>query len=167
MPPVLAMNWILLRHEFAAAAGLLGASLIVQCVGMAMLIVWQRARLRRMPILGPVRGTLLMLRITGSIIGLHLLEVATWGGFYRWACFTSWESALYFSAANYSTVGCGDPVLPAHWRLLGPIESVAGVLMCGLSASFLVSVVIFLIQQDERHGERSAATRAGVVSVEV
>jgi len=44
--------------------------------------------------------------------------------------FPSLESAFYFSASSYSTVGYGDIVLPKVWRILGPIESVIGVLMC-------------------------------------
>jgi hypothetical protein len=145
------MSPIVLRNEFSVAAVLTAASLILQSTGMALLIVWGRARFQKTHRLGPVRGALLMVRITGIIVGLHFLEVCLWSGFYRWRCFPSWESAFYFSAASYSTVGYGDLVLPARWRLLGPIESVAGVLMCGLSASFLFSVVTFMIQKDDRY----------------
>jgi voltage-gated potassium channel len=81
---------------------------------------------------------------------LHLLQVLLWAGFYRWKCFPSWESAFYFSAASYSTVGYGDLVLPQMWRTLGPVESVTGVLMCGLSASFLFAIVTRLVQHEER-----------------
>jgi hypothetical protein len=144
------MNSIILGDELSVAAALIAASLILQSIGMALLIVWGRARFRKRQRVGPVRGTLLMVRITSIIVALHLLQVGLWGGFYRWSCFPSWEAALYFSAASYSTVGYGDLLLPARLRLLGPIESVTGVLMCGLSASFLFSAVTFLIQQDER-----------------
>ena len=41
-------------------------------------------------------------------------------------------------------------VLPSTWRLLGPIESVTGVLMCGLSASGLFAIVTRLVQHEER-----------------
>src|SRR5882762_11785183 len=57
------------------------------------------------------------------------------GGPLSLLCFRSWESAFYFSAARYATVGYGDVVLPRTWRTLGPVESIIGVLMCGLSAS--------------------------------
>jgi hypothetical protein len=36
------------------------------------------------------------------------------------------------------------------WRTLGPVESVAGVLMCGLSASFLFAIVTRLVGSDPR-----------------
>src|SRR5882762_9679945 len=53
------------------------------------------------------------------------------GGPLSLLCFRSWESAFYFSAARYATVGYGDVVLPWTWRTLGPVESIIGVLMCG------------------------------------
>jgi hypothetical protein len=60
---------------------------------------------------------------------------------YRWLCFPLWESAFYFSTSSYATVGCGDIVLPQMSRTLVPVESIIGVLMCGLSAGFLFAIV--------------------------
>ena len=71
-----------------------------------------------------------------------------WGEFYRWACFSSQESAFYFSTASYSTVVYGGLVLPREWRNLGPVESVAGVLMCVLSASFSFAIVTRLVDRE-------------------
>jgi TRAP-type C4-dicarboxylate transport system permease small subunit len=36
-------------------------------------------------------------------------------------------------------------VLPLEWRLLGPLEGIIGVLMCGMSASLLFAIVTRLI----------------------
>jgi hypothetical protein len=99
--------------------------------------------------LGLLRSADLMVRITHVMLTLQLLEVVLWAAFYRWKCFPSWDSALYFSATSYSTVGYGDVVLPSNWRLLGPIESVTGVLMCGLSASGLFAIVTHLVRHEE------------------
>jgi hypothetical protein len=87
-----------------------------------------------------------MVRITSVIFVLHLLQILPWAGFYRWRCIPSWEAAFYFSASSYSTVGYGEVVLPRAWRSLGPIESVAGVLMCGLSTALLFAIVHLLVQ---------------------
>jgi hypothetical protein len=54
--------------------------------------------------------------------------------------------AFYFLASSYSAVGYGDVVLPRAWRSLGPIESVTGVLMCGLSTALLFAIVHLLVQ---------------------
>jgi voltage-gated potassium channel len=61
----------------------------------------------------------------------------------------SWESALYFSATSYTTVGYGDIVLPSNWRMLGPIESILGVLMCGLSVSLLFAIATRLVGREQ------------------
>jgi hypothetical protein len=39
--------------------------------------------------------------------------------------------------------GCpdGDLVLPEEWRLLGPVEALTGILMCGLSTGFFFAVL--------------------------
>jgi Ion channel len=79
---------------------------------------------------------------------LHVLTILPWACFYRWNCFATWESALYFSAASYSTVGASDLVLPQAWRTLCPIESIVGVLLRGLSAGFLFAIVTSLIGRD-------------------
>src|SRR5258708_28780757 len=75
-------------------------------------------------------------------------------------CFRSWESGFYFSAASYATVGYGDVVLPWTWRTLGPVESIIGVLICGLSASFLFAVVSRLVDRETRASD-TAITGAG------
>jgi len=82
------------------------------------------------------------------VIVLHFLQVFVWSVFYRWCCLPSWESSFYFSATSYSTVGYGDVVLPRIWRLLGPVESVTGVLMCGISVSGLVALATKLVERE-------------------
>jgi hypothetical protein len=52
---------------------------------------------------------------------------------------------VYFSATSYSTVGYGDVTLPLKWRMLGPIESITGVLMCGISVSLLFAIATRLV----------------------
>jgi voltage-gated potassium channel len=109
--------------------------------------------------LGAIRSAILVMRLMTAFIGLHLLEILLWAGFYRWLCFRSWESAFYFSAASYATVGYGDVVLPWTWRTLGPVESIIGVLMCGLSASFLFAVVSRLVDREARASDTSITVR--------
>ena len=137
--------------QASAAAVLVALTLFFQCAGMAALIHWVRTYLERgMSRFGVFRSGVLMVRFTSVIIALHLLQILLWAGFYRWNCFPSWEPAFYFSAASYSTVGYGDLLLPRMWRSLGPVESVTGVLMCGLSAGFLFAIVTRLVEREAR-----------------
>ena len=70
------------------------------------------------------------------------------GGLLSLALFSIMGIPFYFSAAGYATVGYGDVVLPWMWRTLGPVESIIGVLMCGLSASFLFAIVTRLVERE-------------------
>ena len=131
-------------REASAAVVLVTLTLSLQCAGMAAVIAWARPSFASHVLrLGATRSAMLMMRLMTAFIGLHVLEILLWAGFYRWLCFPSWESAFYFSAASYATVGYGDVVLPWMWRTLGPVESISGVLMCGLSASRSMVIVTF------------------------
>ena len=141
---------MLFLRQACAAIVLVMLTLGIQSAGMAGLIEWAKSHFaRRAQALGSWGSAVLVVRFTSLIICLHVLEILLWTAFYRWRCLSIWESAFYFSATSYSTVGYGDVVLQPVWRLLGPVESVSGVLMCGLSASFLFAVVNRLIESSE------------------
>ena len=136
-------------RQTAAAVALIILSLWVQSGGMAALIGSVRTSLGPgTHKLGPLRSAVLMVRFTAAIIALHVLQILMWASFYRWLCLPLWESAFYFSTASYTTVGSSDVVLPQMWRILGPVESVVGVLMCGLSASLLFAIVTRLVVRE-------------------
>ena len=137
-------------REVAVAAVLVTLTLSIQSTAMAGFVLWIRAYFaKNTSRLGLMRCADLMVRVTHVMLTLQLLEVALWAGFYRWKCFPSWDAALYFSATSYSTVGYGDLILPSNWRMLGPVESVTGVLMCGLSVSGLFALVTLLVRHEE------------------
>jgi voltage-gated potassium channel len=130
---------------------LMALTLGTQSAGMGTLIHWGRALFeRQLGRLSPLHAAIIILRYMSVMIVVHLLQILLWAGFYRWNCFPSWESAFYFSATSYSTVGYGDLVLPQRWRTLGPVESIAGVLMCGLTASFLFAIVTRMVEREQR-----------------
>ncbi len=87
-------------------------------------------------------GTWLFIRLAAWIVLLHLIEISTWALFYVWKdAMPDLQSALYFSAVTYTTTGYGDLVLPQEWRLVGAIEALTGILMCGWSTGFFFVVV--------------------------
>jgi voltage-gated potassium channel len=142
---------MIFARQASAAVVLVMLTLSLQCAGLAGVIAWARPSFAPDVLrLGVIRSTTLMMRLMTAFIGLHVLEILLWACFYRWFCFPLWESAFYFSAASYATVGYGDVVLPRMWRNLGPVESIIGVLMCGLSASFLFAIVSRLIDREAR-----------------
>ncbi len=85
--------------------------------------------------------TAMLLRLAWYLILIHLIEIAVWALFYWWqGCLPDAESSFYFSGVTYTTVGYGDLVLPKEWRLLGPVEALTGILMCGLSTGIFFAV---------------------------
>jgi len=136
-------------NQIGVAFVLVAITVWLQCGGIATLITWvRRALADGVHTLRPFRSTVLVVQVTTAVIAVHGLEILLWACCYRWLCFPSWESALYFSASSYATVGYGDIVLPSRWRLLGPLESIMGVLMCGLSVSLLFAIATRLIGRE-------------------
>jgi len=83
-----------------------------------------------------------LLSVAWRLVLLHLAEIIVWGLFYWWQkCLPDAESSFYFSAVTYTTVGYGDLVLPQEWRLVGAVEGLTGILMCGLSTGLFFAVV--------------------------
>jgi len=140
---------MILLTQIGAAVLLVGLTLLLQVAGVTALIErLKRVLTRDVDKHGPTYSATLVVESTVAIVLLHGLAILLWAGFYRLRCFPSWEIAFYFSASSYSTVGYGDVVIPPAWRLLGPLESVTGVLMCGISISVLFALVSRLLDRD-------------------
>jgi len=140
--------------QAAAAVLLLILTLCLQCAGVAALIEWLRSVTAKGAKFGPIRSAVLVVKSTIAIIILHGLVILLWASFYKLQCFPSWELAFYFSASSYATVGYGDVILPGRWRLLGPLESMAGVLMCGVSVCLLFATITRLVYSDPSHSPK-------------
>jgi hypothetical protein len=138
------------------------ASLVVMSLCVAIHAVGSMAALRRLgrsPALDDPRlwpPTFLLMRIAGWLVLLHLLEIAAWACLYAWGrAVPGVDAAFYFSAVTYTTVGYGDLVLPPAWRLVGGVEALTGILMCGWSTGFFFSVVSRM-----HHARRPPAARS-------
>ena len=83
----------------------------------------------------------LVVVLAGLFLG-HLLQFATWAVLFVWLGeFADFETAFYHSAVNFASLGYGDMVMSENWRLLGALEATNGVLMLGLSAGAVLSVM--------------------------
>ena len=96
-----------------------------------------------------------LIAIAAWVIFFHLIEITVWGLFYSWKeCMPDLQSALYFSAVTYTTTGYGDLVLPREWQLVGGVEALTGILMCGWSTGFFFAVVSRMYQAQARRSDR-------------
>ena len=127
----------------AAALGLTVLTVIVHALGT--LFVWRRVNRRwqeRQQRPSRLNAEVLVARMVGGLLMLHLAEAVVWGLFYiLFDLVPDFETAVYFSLTSYTIVGYGDLVLKAPWRLLGPIEAAVGILMLGWSTGLLVALL--------------------------
>src|SRR5271157_1160983 len=148
---------MILFNQVAAAVLLLSLTLCLQCAGVTTLIEWlKRVLTRDIHKHGPIHSATLVVKSMVAIVILHGLVILLWASFYRTRCFPSWELAFYFSPRSYSTVGCGDLILPSNWRLLGRLEGITGVLMCGISVSVLFALVTRLLDRDTQSSRKNS-----------
>jgi voltage-gated potassium channel len=125
---------------FLLSIALAVATVMMHSIGTFMAIAF--CRLWR----GFPKGTWQMIvgMMGGLVITLllvHFAEAALWAvALLWWQALPDFDTALYFSLTSYSTVGYGDVILPEPYRMLGPVESVLGVLMMGWSTAVIVAV---------------------------
>ena len=130
-------------HKLLLVFLLVAACVTIHGIGMIVGLRWlTRAWPRREHHFSLPRTFWILIRVVFGLLLLHLLQISVWAGFYALAgCFQDFNTAFYFSATSYSTVGYGDVVLPPAWRVLGAIEAVTGVLMFGWSTGVLLTVI--------------------------
>jgi hypothetical protein len=77
----------------------------------------------------------------------HLIQIALWAAaLLLVGALPTFGKALYYSAQSYTAVGYGDVVVSEQWRMLGPLESINGLLLFGLSTAVMFAVMSRLIK---------------------
>jgi hypothetical protein len=118
---------------------LMAVCVVIHAVGLTLAL---RALGRRPAVKRARTSIWLCTTLAGSILLLHMIEIAVWAVFYVWRqALPDLQSSLYFSAVTYTTTGYGDIVLPRGWQLFGAVEALTGILMSGLSTGFFFAVV--------------------------
>ena len=93
------------------------------------------------------RDTQIVVSVILLALVAHLTEIAFWAALLV-VCgeFTSFGTAYYHSAVNYTSLGYGDIVMSPAWRLLGPIETANGMLLFGVSTAMTYAVLHRLVE---------------------
>ena len=87
-------------------------------------------------------AVLLMAGLGSLLVTLHMIEIVIFALFFlAVGALSTLESALYYSAASYSTLGAAMPYFGQEWRLVGGIEALMGFILIGWSTAFMVSTV--------------------------
>ena len=95
------------------------------------------------------------------VIG-NIAQVAIWAVLFLYLGeFSEFGEAVYHSAVNFATLGYGDIVMSAKYKLLGPLEAINGVLMIGMSTAALMAAFQDAIRKITATREKYKAKSAG------
>ena len=80
---------------------------------------------------------------TGFVVVAHTAQVWIWSAalMLKAHTFETWNTAVYFSIATYTTLGYGDIVLDSDQRIFAAFAAMTGMLAFGISTAFLVGVM--------------------------
>jgi hypothetical protein len=126
---------------------LLGMSTMLLCLLLQIILLLAAMRYYRRREVRSGRPSFAgSLTATSSIMLLlvfgNLVQIAIWGSLFLYLGeFRQFADAFYHSAVNFATLGYGDHVMSDKHKLLGPLESVNGILMIGLSTSAIMGAL--------------------------
>ena len=127
----------------AAGAVTTLATIFIHALALSAIVHFVR-RERRLGHAGMVfwKDVLIVAVAVSVALAAHLGEIAMWAlVFMRCGEFRDFAAAFYSSAENYTTLGYGDVVMSASWRLLGPLEAADGMLMFGVTTAMIFAVI--------------------------
>jgi len=92
----------------------------------------------------------IMIATVSILMAAHLLEITIWSLAYQFVgAAPEGSDSLYFAFVNYTTLGYGDVLPVARWRLLGPMAAMNGVLMFGWSTAVIFQVLWTTISRED------------------
>jgi hypothetical protein len=89
---------------------------------------------------GRLNRVLLLTAVVFGLFAIVGLEIWLWAlAYWVLQVAENFEAALYLSTITFSTVGYGDVIPAADWRLLAALEGVTVFLIIGWSTAYLVT----------------------------
>jgi hypothetical protein len=139
-------------HNLFGGFVVIGVTVLIHTSGLIATTHLMSHVVARFRLHGRRSRMLAMITIVMALFTIITAEVWLWAGVYVWlGAFTDIETALYFSVVTFSTLGYGDVVPDAEWRLMAAMEAINGFLLVGWSTAYLVAA-----------GTRVGPFRAGV-----
>jgi hypothetical protein len=84
-----------------------------------------------------------LIGVVGLLLAvLHGIEAAFWAAAYWWlGALSSPADAILYSIDSICTRGASGLILELHWRLMGALEAVDGMLLFGISTAYVFTVM--------------------------
>lgn len=134
----------------------ISAGMIVLCVLCHSAGIWALTHVHGSDRAKPLREgqpherTFTVVLMVFGLLALHAVEIVAYAILYSGlGQFPGdFETALYFSASTFTTLGYGDVIPAPDHRLLAGIEGVMGLILIGWSTAILVSITTSMDEVD-------------------
>jgi Ion channel len=118
------------------------ANIAIHALAMASVIGASRAASARRVAHPALRLVVIMIATVSVLMAFHIAEIGVWSlGYALLDVAPPGADRFYFAFVNYATLGYGDIVPVADWRLLGPMTAMNGVLLFGWSTAVIFDVL--------------------------
>jgi len=125
-------------------------NIAIHALAMASVIAASRAASARHAARPTLRLVVTMIATVSVLMAFHLAEIGVWSlGYALLDVAPPGADRFYFAFVNYATLGYGDIVPVADWRLLGPMAAMNGVLLFGWSTAVIIEVLWKALQGAE------------------
>jgi hypothetical protein len=126
------------------------ANIAIHALAMASVVAASRAASARRVSHPALRLVIIMIATVSVLMAFHLAEIGVWSlGYALLDVVPPGASRFYFAFVNYTTLGYGDILPVADWRLLGPMTAMNGVLLFGWSTAVIFEVLRRALQSSE------------------
>jgi hypothetical protein len=76
------------------------------------------------------------------LAALHGVEAALWAAAYWWlGALSSPTDAVLYSVDSMSTLGASGLTVEPHWRMMGALEGMDGMLLFGISTAYIFAIM--------------------------
>jgi len=135
-------NWTWGLSLIALTIAMHGAGIIL----MALRGLNIRARIESRNHLTLPRAAAIQIGLIGTVglllAALHGVEAALWAAAYWWlGALSSPAAALLYSVDSMSTRGASGLTLEPHWRMMGALEAMDGMLLFGISTAYIFAMM--------------------------
>ena len=133
-------TWCLLLIALTIAMHVAGV------ISMPLAGVCIRARIESRNHLTLPRAAAIQIGLIGTVglllAALHGVEAALWAAAYWWlGALSSPAAALLYSVDSMSTRGASGLTLEPHWRMMGALEAMDGMLLFGISTAYIFAMM--------------------------
>ena len=105
-----------------------------------------RARIESRNHLTLPRAAAIQIGLIGTVglllAALHGVEAALWAAAYWWlGALSSPTDAILYSVDSMSTLGASGLTVEPHWRMMGALEGMDGMLLFGISTAYIFAIM--------------------------